>query len=210
MLQFTLNASFSETDLNNIHNTNSSVIVAKPADGDEPNVAWLSFRPFPDNQIVWEEQYGIYASNTELQHGAELTQLASTGVPAADDKIYRLLPSGHFGPPEGVGTKNAFTAINEYNNLPAPASLVFGLYQDASVNGVDIIGNAVSAAPVLFNSTSVMTPFTTVYIWIQSEVQSNTVVTTITSPLTAVTFGGDVSEITLKYNPLGGNFIPAG
>ncbi len=209
MPTFTLNTAFSNVDLDNIHNTNSNIIIAKPSDDGEPNVAWLSFRPLKSNRVVWEEQYGIYASAAAIEHGAVLTQLSATGVPAADDKVYKLLPSGYFSAPEGLGTENSYTAINQYNNLPSPANLVFGLYQDASVNGVNILGNAVSAAPVLFNSTAVMTPFTTVYIWVQSQVESNTVITTITSPLTEVTFGGDVSEVSLKYNPLGGNFIKA-
>ncbi len=209
MPTFTLNLSFSDIDLQNIYNTGSNIIIAKPSDNGGPNVAWLSFKPMPSNQVVWTESYGIYASNTALEHGATLTQLASTGVPAADNKIYNLLPPGFFSAPEGVGTPNAYTAVNQLDNLPSPASLVFGLYQDANVNGVDILGSAVSAAPVLFNSTAVMTPYTDVYIWVQSQVESNSVITNITSPMTEATFGGSVSDISLNYNPLGGNFIPA-
>ncbi len=208
MLQFSLSLSFEERDLQNIEDTDSKVVIAKPSESDDPNVAWLTFDPFPSNQVVWEEKYGIYASTAEIQNGAQLTQLASTGVPAAPDKIYTLLPAAYFSPPEGVGSKNAFTAINAFDNLPAPANLTFGLYQDANVNGVDILGNAVSAAPVLFNSTAIMTPYTTVFVWIQSQIASNTVCTIVTSPLTQVTFGGEVDTVSLAYNPLGGNFIP--
>ena len=52
-----------------------------------------------------------------------------------------------------------------------------------------------------------MTPFTTIYLWVQSQVQSNSVVTLVTSPMTKVTFGGSVTHISLAYDPQTGTFI---
>ena len=69
-----------------------------------------------------------------------------------------------------------YGAINQFNNLPQ-GYLTMGLVQNAMVNGSDLPGNAVSATPVLYQSTVVMTPSTTVYIWIQSQVVSGTIVT---------------------------------
>ena len=85
--------------------------------------------------------------------------------------------------------------------------MTVGLYQDARVNGTEIAGNALSAVPVLLASTSVMTPYTTVYVWLQSDVISNTVVTRVTSPMTELKFGGGVNEISLKYDRTTGHFI---
>lgn len=55
-----------------------------------------------------------------------------------------------------------------------------------------------------------MTPSTTVYIWVQSQVKSNTVVTTLTSTLTKADFGGSVTEISLTYDANTGGFVNNG
>jgi hypothetical protein len=88
--------------------------------------------------------------------------------------------------------------------------LTFGLFPDAVVNGKPANGNAISPAPVLYNSTAQMTPFTTIYLWVQSQVQSNSVVTLVTSPMTKVTFGGATTSISLAYDSHTGTFITQG
>lgn len=162
--------------------------------------------------MTWEEQYGIYTSTQSIQNGATLTQLSITPFPAVDGQVYALGSAGFFGPPQGGGSLGSYTAVNQYNNLPpnGPGYLTFGLYQNASVNGSAMNGNAVSAAAVPYQSTAVMTPFTTIYIWTQSQVRSNTVVTTVSSTQTKVTFGGAIREVSLNFNPQTGGFIPAG
>ena len=63
---------------------------------------------------------------------------------------------------------------------------------------------------MIYQSTAVMTPFTTVYLWIQASVVSNTVVTTVTSPMTKVTFGGPVTDVKLRYDASSGIFLAVG
>ena len=82
-----------------------------------------------------------------------------------------------------------------------------GLYQNANVNGLAILNSAISAAPVILQSTAVMTPYTTVYIWLQSNVKGNCVVTNVTSPMTKLTFGGSVDTISVEYDSASGKFI---
>jgi hypothetical protein len=206
---FTLDTAFTEQDLQRFLASGSNVVVAKPTGGGSPNVAWVVYRPLLANTMTWEESYGIYASNTEIVNGALLTQMSQTPYPAVADATYSLNPAGFFGPPASGGVPNSYSAENEYDNLPK-GYLTMGLYQDASVNGVPVHGNAVSAAPVIYQSTAVMTPFTTVYLWIQSSVVSNTVVTTVTSPMTKVKFGGSVTDVALQYDASSGIFLPAG
>jgi hypothetical protein len=209
MVSFKLNTAFTEQDLQRFLASGSNVVVAKPNGGGAPNVAWLVYRPLIDNTITWEEQYGIYASNTDITRGgAVLNQISKSEFPAVDGKTYSLNPAGAFTAPQGTETPGSYYAVNEYNN--EKGYLVFGLYQDATVNGDQAKGNAISAAPVLYLSKAEMTPFTTVYLWIQSQVVSNTVLTTVTSPMTQVTFGGSVTTVSLRYDPSKGRFISAG
>lgn len=212
MPTFTLNTTFDQNSLTLLHATGSNVVVAKPNAGGSPNVAWVVYRPFVNNSMVWEEQYGIYASTSALTNGAHLTQMSATPFPATSGQIYPLLPAGFFGPPQPGGSPNSFTALNQYDNQApnGPGFLTMGLFQNATVNGSDLTGNAVSAAGVPYLNSAQMTPFTNVYIWTQANVVGNSVVTTVTSVLTKVTFGGPVSEIDLAYDPSSGGFVVMG
>jgi len=146
MPKFTLNTSFNPIDLGVLHTTGTNIVVAKPSSGgNAPNVAWIVFRPSESNSMTWEEEYGIYASPQSIQNGAVLTQMAATPFPASAGTVYSMLDSGTFGPPVPGGTPGIFTAVNQYNNVApgGPGFLTFGLFQNASVNGSTMKGNAV-------------------------------------------------------------------
>ncbi|HKB60608.1 MAG TPA: hypothetical protein VKC56_11250 [Gallionellaceae bacterium] len=205
MPNYELDVAFTNQQLETIYATGTNVIVAKPTSGAAPNVAWQVFRPLQANTVAWEEQYGIYASTAQLVNGATLSRLSSTGIPAAQNQLYTLADSGVITGPVSGGAPDSYALENSYSGLPF---MTVGLYQDATVNGTAIANNAVSAAGVMLASTAVMMPYTTVYIWLQSQVVSNTVVTTVTSPMTQLKFGGGVSQISVAYNSASGTFLP--
>ena len=205
MASYELDVAFTNDQLNVLYAAGSNVVVAKPTGDSNPNVAWQVFRPLQGNTLNWDEEYGIYASTSEVTNGAVLTQLSSTGIPAVENKLYTLQPSGAVSGPDSGGAPDSYAMLNNYSFKDY---LTIGLYQDATVNGTKILGNALSAAPVILKSTAFMTPFTTLYIWLQSQVVSNTVVTTVTSPMTKLVFGGGVSNISVAYDSTSGTFIP--
>jgi hypothetical protein len=208
MSTFSISTGFTQQDLERFYASGTNVIVAKPTGGSQPNVAWIVFRPLISNSLTWEENYGIYASNVDVQNGATLTQMSATPYPAVASMLYAMQATGAITGPNSGGSPNAYSIINLYNNLPK-GYLTMGLYQNANVDGTQIVGNAVSAAAVLYQSTATMTPMTTVYLWLQSQVVSNTVVTTVTSPMTRVTLSGSSPAAALVYNATTGTFIPA-
>lgn len=204
-MEFKLEMAFSNDQLSVIEETNTKVVVAKPTAGDTPNVAWQAFDPLNDNTLTWEEQYGVYVSTSKLANGVKLEKLSSTGIPAADHKLYTLQESGAISDPANGGEAGSFSLLNSYSKQDY---MTVGLYQDATVNGTAIAGNAISAAGVLLASTAKMTPYTMLYIWLQSEVESNTVVTMVTSPMTPLKFGGPVTNIKTAYDTKSGKFLP--
>jgi len=206
MANYNLNMGFTDDQLNVLYQTGTNVVVAKPSGGGSPNVAWQVFKPMQANTLGWEEQYGIYASTAQIANGAKLTKMSSTGVGAAMDKEYTLTAAGTITGPANGGQANAFSLLNTYSGQPY---MTVGLYQDATVNGTQILDNAVSAAPVMLQATAVMTPYTIVYIWLQSQVVSNSVVTTVTSPMTQLTFGDGINSISVAYDSSSGKFLPA-
>ncbi|MES2162568.1 MAG: hypothetical protein V4476_15520 [Pseudomonadota bacterium] len=204
---YELDLAFTNDQLQTLWITGTNVIVAKPSGGNSPNVAWQVFKPMAANALTWVESYGVYASTAQVTNGAQLTQLSSTGIPAAMEMLYTLEADGAISDPTTGGSANSFTLLNQFPT--SQGYMTIGLYQDAALNGTQIGANAVSAAPVLYQSTATMTPFTTVYIWLASQVVSNSVVTQVTSPMTQVTFGGGVNTASLAYDSQTGIFNPS-
>ena len=210
MANYQLNLTFRQDDLNVFYATGTNVVLAKPALDGSATTQWIVFKPLQNNTVTWEEQYGIYASMVpSTQGGALLQQMSYVPIPAAIGQLYQLAPSGAIALQPTGGAENAFALQNEYQ---APAGyMTVGLYQNAIANGASMTGNAISAAGALYKSTAVMTPYTTIQIWMQSQIKSNTVATIVTSPQTEATFGAGVNTVSLSYNPDTGTFIvPAG
>ena len=132
-----------------------------------------------------------------------------TPGPALDAGYYPFTPAATFGvfqndPGVNSGT---FAAVN---NMPYAqyAALTFGLSQSAMVNKTLAERKPISAQLVPSQNQIQMTPFTTVYVWLQSQFASETIITKITSNTAITKFGGGVSDITLKYDPTRGVFLP--
>lgn len=134
MPTLTLNLGIDTTDLRIIRGAQERIILAKKVNGETPNVIWQSFSPFEGNQIKWDEDYGIYASTTQIVNGATIFQLSATAFPSQDRVIYPFLSDATFGDPvsdPSVG-KGTFATTNGYL---AEDSLTFGLFQSATING---------------------------------------------------------------------------
>jgi len=207
MSTFTLRTSFTNADLEGFYATGTNIVVAKASGSSAPNVAWIVYQPLITNMMTWEEKYGIYASTVDIKNGVILTQMSQSPFPAIDGKAYILQHNCVFTPASEGGIPNSYCVLNDFDNLPR-GYLTMGLFQDAILNGVTKTGSAVSATAVPYKGTAVMTPFTSVYLWSQTQVRSSMVVTNVTSRMTKVDFGGSVTEVSLQYDPSAGIFVP--
>lgn len=205
-MEFKLQILFSVEQVENIEKAGLRVILAKQNPKGEVDVAWQAFSPMSFNKISWQENYGIYATTAGINHGAELKQLSWVPVGAASHKLYILQNSAKIAGPGIGGAANSFALENQYSHK---SMMTVGLFQDANVNGVDIVGNACSAAAVLTASTAIMTPHTSVSVWLQSDVESNTVVTTVTSPVSSFKFSDDITSLSIVYDSESGMFSRA-
>lgn len=208
-IDYTLVTYFEDADLERLNETGSRVIISKPSKGSSPNVAWNVYSPWQSNVMTWVEQYGIYASTVSIEHGVVLNQMSRCRFPAQDGVPYELLDSHSFESPPYTDPEDTFVAGSFYakNLCESPEhKLTFGLFQDAIINGQPAPGNAISAVPVLYGSKAKMTPETTVYVWVESDIESNSVFTEVKSPKTSVQLGGTVNEARLSYNAKTGGF----
>jgi len=207
-MTFTLTMSFSATDLQNFKATGSNVVIAKPLTDGVVNVAWIVFSPFPTNHVSWEENYDIYGSNAEItDHTALLVNANNPGGFATAGTLYTMIPDGAITGPAAGGTPGAFSILNHYSNLPK-GHFTFGLRQAAMVNEAPHAATALSATAILLQSSAVLTPASVVYLWLQPNLKSNTVVTTVTGPQTQVTLTTANPSANLSYDPGSGTFLP--
>lgn len=207
MSDYRLQLTFDKKALKEVKQARQRIMLAKPVNGDSPNVIWLSIDPFESTEVSWKEEYGIYVSDTSVQHAAKITKISETGVPAQDGAYYTLTPEAIFAGPstDRAVPRGTFAAQNKmaYGDYP---SLTFGLTQSALVNQKPEERKPISATPVLATQAVAMTPFTYVYVWLQAEFESETIITKIFGEHTVAKFGGGVSDITLEYNPQIGKF----
>ncbi|BAW79795.1 hypothetical conserved protein [Candidatus Nitrosoglobus terrae] len=209
MPDYSLQLLIDEKDLPVIKGAGQYITLAKPVNSNSPNVIWLSVDPFSSTEVSWQEQYGIYASTTAVQQGATITKLSETGIPAQDGAYYTLSASAVFtGPyfnesvPAGTWAAQNSVPYSQYQ------SLTFGLSQSALVNQKPINRKPLSAASVLANQSIEMTPFTNIYVWLQAVFSSETIISRIIGKYTIARFGNGVNNITLKYEPNLGVFVP--
>lgn len=209
MPNYSLTLNINDRDLQNIRLAQLNIILAKPVGGANPNVAWQSFDPLGSNNVSWSEQYGLYASTTAISNGATITKMSSK-TPAQDGAYYSFNSGGVFGDPQtGAGAPPA-GSYQVNNDMPTTAYpyLTFGLTQTANVNGTVVASNPLNAAVVLANLKAVFTPFTTLWIWLQANLASQTVVTQVTSRTTVATFGGAINSLTFQFDATLGMFVP--
>lgn len=210
MPDFTLTLNIDPETLKIIKAAQQRITLAKPVGSGDPNVVWLSIDPFQSTTVEWTEDYWIYASTTQIVEGASISKLSEvTPGPALDAGYYPFTSAAVF---------NEFVKTNEIprgtfaanNDMPASSYpfLTFGLSQSALVNKKKAERKPISAQLVLPTQQSKMTPFTNVYIWLQSQFSSETIITKITGKSAVAKFGGGVNEITMAYDLDRGVFVP--
>lgn len=210
-IDYTLDLIIDPESLKIIKGAQLNLTLAKPVGGGNPDVAWLVFDPFPGNKVEWTENFGIYASpNQVIQNGAVISRL-SEKFPAQDAAYYSFDSTATFGGPfTGTGAPGV-GQFKVNNNMPNTSykALTFGLEQKASINGQGISASPINAALVPAAYPVTFTPLTTVYVWLQAEFTSGTVITSINGKATAVTFGGPITSQALSYDATTGKFVPS-
>lgn len=210
MPTYTLNLSISPSDLATISGAGENIIVAKPVTNASgtPNVAWLSVQPLENNQITWVENYAIYASTTSIESGAAIFQSSTTPFPAEDGVCYDFGTNGVFGGPT-TGPQSvplgSYSTLNDFTSSPA---MTFGLTQSATANGGLISLSPLNAQSVPELQQVFFTPLTTVWVWLEANVQSATMITGVFSQVAVVTFGDGVTTQGLTYDAAQGQFEP--
>lgn len=199
MTIYTLNFTIDTAGVEAINGAGQSITIAKSvAGGGTTPVAWLAFEAAQTIQVTWEENYWIYATNTQVQAGAQILSTAITDEAAVSGKLYTFESTQIFSPPtppaQPVGT---FDVTNQVGNN----SWLFGLAQMAKIAGKDTPNpvplNIVSA---LNNETLTFTPEVTVSIFLQSVTNNGVVISQIESNALVVTLTSAAPSASIGFN----------
>lgn len=201
---YTLNISFTDDQLKLLYASGTHVVLAKPPAGSDPNIAWQTFMPLAANTVSWNEDYQLYASTEKVEHEVIIKMQATTDYPAAIGKLYTLKETKGFSGPGPGGSPGEFSMVNDYRPKPY---MTMGMIQPATINGTESPDNPCSADPVILRSTITIPPGDTVYLWLQSNLRAKEIVGDITSPITKIKFGGDITSVSVAYDSNTGRFV---
>ncbi len=205
MSKYSLNITFSDAALDTIYRAGQKLAAVKTVEGDggEP-VIWVATLPFESNTIEWENNYELYASREESMHGATIKKLSET------EGITNLAFDFQDGAFKSARTSKA-VGSNEYgihNAMDAYACLTFGLAEAVRVNGELQSGKPINAILLPYNHTAVMSPVEKVRVFLSNSIDDGVVQTREFSNSIEVTYTGNESEKSIRYDETKGIFVP--
>ena len=159
-------------------------------------VAWIAFSPLIRSEVMWQADYDIYATTTQLQPGAEIIETSRTSG-ARPGSIYTFQNGQFTGDP---GSGDSYTVRNEQ-----PGGFNFGLTQQANVDGRSIM-SPVNAVPVLQSQQVSLIPEETVSVFLTSFGNSGVILSSVPGNALEVNLTAQNPTATLQYSQATGSF----
>lgn len=206
MSVYKLNVTFSDAALQTIYAAGQKLAIVKNVEGDGGDpVIWVATLPFENNVIEWENNYQLYASRQEAMHGATISKLSETaGITSLEfdfkDGIFQ-----NAQPSKAVGSNQ----YGIHNAMDAYSSLTFGLAEAVRVNGEMQSGKPINAVLLPYNHTAVMSPVEKVQVFMARDIDDGVVQTREFSNMINLTYSGNESEKSIRYDETKGIFVPA-
>lgn len=205
MSKYQLNISFSDEALSTIYAAGQKLAITKTVEGDGGKpVIWVSTLPFESNSIIWENNYELYASRQEAMHGATISKLSET---EGRTNLAFDFKDGTFQNAQ----PNKMVGDNEYgihNVMNAYPSMTYGLAEAVSVNGEMQMGKPINAILLPYNHTAVMSPVEKIQVFLAGNINDGVVHTTEYSNMIDLTYSGNETEKSIRYDETKGIFIP--
>lgn len=205
MSKYNLNIHFSDAALQTIYAAGQKLALVKTVEGDSGTpVIWVATLPFENNTVEWENNYQLYASREEAMHGATISKLSET---AGITNLAFDFQGGIFKNAQ----PNKMVGSNEYgihNDMDAYASLTFGLAEAVRVNGEMQTGKPINAILLPYNHTAVMSPVEKVQVFLANSIDDGVVQTREFSNVINLTYTGNETEKSIRYDETKGIFVP--
>ncbi|MDP5277059.1 hypothetical protein [Chengkuizengella axinellae] len=199
-----LTVNFSKEDVQLVNCVNQRVIVLKQLPGSSADVAWLVFEAFEKNTVSWNPEYSVYASRSDIEAGAVIDKQSETGLlPGGSQLNFKQGAFDFINKKGDPGTYNVnYIQAGLYDEQP----ITIGLAQPATVNGnISSDPKIISAGNVLFSDNIKMTPEEKITVFMQSQIQTGQVLSTITSQAITLEFSGSNNNQSITYQ--NGTFV---
>jgi hypothetical protein len=170
------------------------IVISKQVTHAGPSLAWLSINPNQSHAVEWQDQYSVYASQTSIQSGATISQLANqSAVPrsahAFSDNVFSATA------PQSTLGSGTYEVANQSGK-----TLTFGLAQGASLNGAILGPNAVFAATVLPGQWLDVTPSENISVFLSANTTNAMCLGSVMGPTLLVPFVGNTTLQTISFD----------
>ncbi len=194
MPQYTLQINIDPTYVEQIVKAGQQIVITKQVSPAAGPLAWLSFSPYQSNTVQWEDKYSVYTSQTLVQTGATITQLASRQAVSRtaygfDNNVFSVAA------PHAQLSTGSYEIINQSGR-----TLTFGLAQGAQLNGSSLGSSAIYAATLLPGQWLDMTPYENINIFLYNSARNSMCLGTVMGPSLGVSFGGSTTSQTVEFD----------
>ena len=172
MSTYKLKLRIEEWDVQFINLNQLKLILVKP-----PNpLVWLCVSPFENNEFVWTNTIGLYASNTEIEVGARIVKGSDRNPAFA--QYYYPFQNDIFSEPRKLDEsfRDKYQIKNESSH-----DLTFGLTQEIAFNGNKPDANPINAVTVLKSQTATFSNSETVVLYFSANKDNGAVISQIDS-----------------------------
>jgi hypothetical protein len=211
MSTYTLKINFDTQGLQALTQAGQKVTIVKQTGAGGQPIAWITFVPQQSNQVIWQENYNVYASTTNITAGAKILTVSS--ATAISGSSYTVNPAGYFNTgvsgAAGVGP-NDYQIVNGDPNLQMSSitMITAGLQQSATVNGNQVAA-PMCASGVLFNQTALFTPIETIQVFTSSYSNNGMVIASVSGAALTVQYTTQPTA-TIAYNDTQNQFTLTG
>jgi len=206
MTTYTLNISFDKSGLDSIHAAQEKVTITKATGstvGSSP-VVWICFKPGLNNTITWQENYGLYSSNTQVQSGATISIESTADNAQIGDLRYPFNASYYFGPPiTDTSAPATYSLVNH-----SGSTFTFGLLQQVTVNGTTT-SEIINAASVPNGQNADFSPQVILNVSVSATLNNGVVVTNLSNIPYTVVYNPSATSHSITYQSLTNIFIPS-
>lgn len=201
MSSYKLTIQFKTKDVHIINESKQQITLVKEVHGSNGSpVSWVTFSPFENNVITWEEEYGIYVSITEIKAGANIIKTSAVN-PATSGVCYPFDTGAFKSPETGKHKENSYNIKNETSK-----KYTFGMAQSVIANGKKFDANPLNAVPVLSHEPAEFTPIEKLQVFLHAEFDNGVIITHIDSKALSLDLT-DKSTAIIHYDQVSGQFL---
>ncbi|UCH97928.1 MAG: hypothetical protein JSV88_14030 [Candidatus Aminicenantes bacterium] len=173
-MTYTLKVQINKDELETINLANQKVVLIKVVPDGQHKIAWVTFVPFEQNQVTWDNAYYLYASLTEPGEDKKIIVNSSKAAQARFEYTFTGNLSFSNGQPNSQLGDGQYEVSNQVPSDQQPW-ITFGMAQTCTVNSKKTEIMPINAEVVPALQFAKFTPRETVLIFLASNIAAGAV-----------------------------------